>query len=140
MVFPRCFLFQGNCENSQVHLKTEQKIFCRTEKVLPITSTSEALRDKNDSTFFVTKDKFDARNPRYQVIPYRKCSPHTWESPKLKEAAQSSICGVYFGFSRFFKDIQLPSYPETDKLLQTNAQNVLNCALPSYICENTSYL
>lgn len=44
------FPFHGNCESSQVHLKTEQKIFCRTP-------ASETLRDKKDSAFFVNEEK-----------------------------------------------------------------------------------
>lgn len=98
--------------SSQVHLKIEQKNLCRTEKLLPITSTSETLRDKNDSTFFVSKQQqknsptnFDARN-------LRKCSPHTKELPKLKGAAQKgSSCSVYFVFSWSVKDIQLSPHP-----------------------------
>ena len=47
IAFPRCFLFHGNFESSQVHLNIEHKIFCRTEKVFPSSSTFETLKHKN---------------------------------------------------------------------------------------------
>lgn len=76
MVFPRCFLFHGT-ESLQVHIKIEQKIFC-IEKVLPITSTSEILRDTNELTSFVTKQKKIPNNLMLDIPDTRFfLTPHT---------------------------------------------------------------